>query len=211
MATAEDVEKVAQAEVETIELSPLSTSTTTTLPTDAAQQRSGNSPSSGSVQSRRVSVPWRIIKASSISTLCSFGPKCWDFLGRHKTAIYKNSLKLVVVLCGLGAFTLAWITLKTPSKATDLDIQSLAAMNKTADEQTAVYEVLRESLDKLREELANERKQLQIDRELLRNEAHQLDLQKYAAQRQYIKDCLEFQKVSLADEPTKAMMNQYPV
>ena len=37
MATAEDVEKVAQAEVETIELSPLSTSNTITLPTDVAQ------------------------------------------------------------------------------------------------------------------------------------------------------------------------------
>lgn len=185
---------VAQSEVETIELSPLSNATTLRT-ADAAQQRSGNSSSSGANQSRRISISWSIIKAPSISTFHSLVPKCLHFLRRHKTALYKHALKLVAVLAGLGAFTLAWISLKAPTKPTELDIQSLAAMNRTADGQTAVHDVLQESLNKIQEELANERKQLQIDRELLRNEEHQLGLQAWAAQRQFIKDCIEYQKV----------------
>lgn len=201
-ATAEDVAQVAStdnnvaqaADGETIELSSLSIATT--LHTDAAQQRSGNSASSGSNQSRRISKPWSVIKVPSVSTFRGLGPKCWHFVGRHRATLYTHSLKLVAVLAGLGALTLAWISLKAASKPTDLDIESLAAMNRTADGQTAVYDVLQESLNKLREELANERKQLEIDRELLRNEEHQLSLQKWAAQRQFIKDCIEYQKVN---------------
>lgn len=60
----------------------------------------------------------------------------------------------------------------------------------------AIYKVLQESLSKLQEELAIERKQLETDREVLRNEENQLDLQKWAAQRQFIKDCLDYQKVN---------------
>ena len=85
-------------------------------------------------------------------------------------------------------------------KPNDIDVQSLAALNKSAGSQVAIYEVLQESLSKIREELANERKQLESDRELLRNEEKQLSLQRWAAQRQFIKECLEYQKVRSCKE-----------
>ncbi len=92
---------------------------------------------------------------------------------------------------------LAWIALNSPMKPNDIDVQSLAAMNRSVGSQIAIYQVLQESLSRLREELASERKQLEIDRELLRNEESRLDLQKWAAQRDFIKDCLGYQKVNL--------------
>ena len=196
---------VPQADVEAIELSPLSTPS---IPTEnATPQRSGNSPSSDSNQSRRTSATWIIVGLPSVSTFYSLGYRGSDFLGRYKTSIYKNLLKVLGVLCGLGALTLTWIALKSPMNPNDIDIQSLAAMNKSAGIQMATYEVLQESLSKLREELANERKQLETDRELLRNEANQLDLQKWTARRQFIKDCLDYHEVSPTPELMKAMMS----
>ncbi len=187
-------EDVAQAEAGMIELSPL---TLSALPTDAAQHPSGDSPSSGSNQSRRTSIQWSIVRLPSISTFYSLGPKSSEYLKRYKTSIYKNLLKILGVFCGLGALMLAWIALNSPTKPNDIDIQSLAAMNRSVGSQIAIYQVLQESLGKLREELASERKQLEIDRELLRNEESQLNLQKWTAQRHFIQDCLRYQKVNL--------------
>ena len=195
-AEAAATEGVAQAEAETIELSTLSTWSTPIV--DATRQRSDNALSSGSQQSQHASATWSIVELPSISTFYSFGPKSSEFLGRYKASKYKNSLKIVGVFCGLGALILAGIALKSPMTPNDIDVQSLAAMNKSAGNQIAMYQVLQESLSKLQQELAIERKQLEADRELLRNEANQLDLQKWAAQRQYIKDCLDFQNVSSA-------------
>ena len=171
-ATTEDV---AQAEAEN------------TADTADATHRGGNSLSSDSNQSRRTSSAWSIFYLRSSSTFYSLGSKTSDFLGRYRTSIYKNSLKLLGIFCALGALTLAWIALKSPMKPNDIDIQSLAALNKSAGSQTAIYEALQESLSKLCEELDTEKKQLEVDRELLRNEANQLDLQKWAAQRQFVK------------------------
>ena len=197
---------VAQADVEAIELSPLSTPSISTE--NATPQRSGNSPSSGSNQSRRTSATWTVVGLPSLSTFCcSLGYKSSNFLGRYKTSIYKNLLKVLGVFCGLGALTLTWIAVKSPMNPNDIDIQSLAAMNKSAGIQMATYEMLQESLGKLREEIANERKQLETDRELLRNEANQLDLQKWTARRQFIKDCLDYHEVSPTPELMKAMMS----
>ena len=195
-AEAAATEGVAQAKAETIELSTLSTWSTPIV--DAAHQRSDNALGSGSQRLQHTSAIWNIVRLPSISTLYSFGPKSSEFLGRYKASIYKNSLKIVGVFCGLGALILAGIALKSPMTPNDIDVQSLAAMNKSAGNQIAMYQVLQESLSKLQEELAIERKQLEADRELLRNIANQLDLQKWAAQRQYIKDCLDFQNVSSA-------------
>lgn len=187
-------ETEAEAEAETIELSSLSTSLASI--TGATRPQSGNSPSLGSIQSQRVSATWSIVKLPSFSTFYSIASRSSGLLGRYKTSIYKNSFKILGLLCGLGALTLAWIALKSPTNPGDIDIQSLAALNKSADSQMAIYKVLQESLSKLQEELAIERKQLETDREVLRNEENQLDLQKWAAQRQFIKDCLDYQKVN---------------
>ena len=196
---------VAQAAVEAMELSRLSTPS---IPGEnATQQRTGNSPSSGSNLSRRTSATWTIVGLPSVSTFYSLGYKSSDYLRRHKTSIHKNLLKVLGVFCGLGALTLAWIALKSPMNPNDIDIQSLAAMNKSAGIQMAAYEVLRESLSKLREELASERKQLETDRELLRNEANQLDLQIWTARRQFIKDCLDYHEVSPAPELMTAIIS----
>ena len=172
-----------------------------------ATQWGGNSLSSDSNQSRRTSSAWSIFYLRSSSTFFSLGSKTSDFLGRYRRSIYKNSLKLLGIFCALGALTLAWIALKSPMKPTDIDIQSLAALNKSAGSQTAIYEALQESLSKLREELDTEKKQLEVDRELLRNEANQLDLQKWAAQRQFVKECLEYKKVRPGKASLKAMLS----
>lgn len=201
-ATTEGVaQAVAEAEAETIELSPLSTPLASIA--DAAQPQSGNSPSSGSIQSRRASATWSIVKLPSFSTFYSVASRSSGLLRRYKTSIYKNSFKILGLLCELGALTLAWIALKSPTNPDDIDIQSLATLNKSADSQMAIYKVLQESLSKLQEELAIERKQLETDREVLRNEANQLGLQRWAAQRQFIKDCLDYQKVSPPPESLK--------
>ena len=163
----------------------------------ATTQPGGNALSSDAHhhQSRRTSSAWSIFYLRSSSTFYSLSSKSYELLGRYRTSIYKNSLKLLGVFCALGALTLAWIALQSPMKPNNVDIQSLAALNKSAGSQSAIYEALQESLDKLREELDTEKKQLEIDRELLRNEANQLDLQKWAARRQFVKECLEYQKV----------------
>ena len=69
------------------------------------------------------------------------------------------------------------------------------------------YRALQENLSKLREELDTEKKQLEIDRELLRNEADQLDLQKWAARRQFVKECLEYKKVRPGKASSKTMLS----
>ena len=131
---------VAQAEAENIELSPISTQSPP--PGDAAQQVSGYSSSSDADQPRRSSRAWSIIRIPSVSTFSSFGPQSSEFFGRYKTIIYKHSLKILGILCGLGALALAWINLKSPMKPNDIDVQSLAALNKSAGSQVAIYEVL---------------------------------------------------------------------
>lgn len=137
---AANTEGVAQAEAETIELSPLSTSLASI--TDAVRPQSGNSPSLGSTQSQRASATWSIVKLLSFSTFYSIASRSSGLLGRYKTSIYKNSFKILGLLCGLGALTLAWIALKSPTNPDDIDIQSLAALNKSADSQMAIYKVL---------------------------------------------------------------------
>ena len=190
---AASTESVAQAEAENIELSILTNQST--LPTDASQQESDNPSSSEPGQSPRTSTTWSILKLPSISTFSSVGLRSSEIFGRYKQSIYKNLLKILGILCGLGALVLAWLNLKSSMKPNGIEIQSLAAMNRSFGSQNAIYEVLQESLSKLREELANERKQLEADQESLRNEVDQLQLQKWTAQRQFIKDCLEYQKV----------------
>lgn len=160
--------EVAQAKSEIIEPSPLST--TSTIVADDVQQHRGDLSSSGPRQSR---------------------PKS----ARSRICMYKALLKLFGVLCGLGALTLAWITLKSPTNSNRIDLLSLAAMNKSADSQMASNKLHLQSLTKLQEELAIEKKQLETQREMLRHEVNLLDLQRWAAQRQFIKDCLEYQKV----------------
>ena len=160
--------EVAQAKPEIIEPSPLST--TPTIIADAAQQQCGNPPSSGPTQSRPTSA-------------------------RSRMCIYKASLKIIGVLCGLGALTLAAIALKSPTNPDRIDIQSLAAMNRSVDSQVASNKLHLQSLTEIQEELAIERKQLETEREMLRHEVNLLDLQRWVAQRQFIKECLEYQKV----------------
>ena len=188
-------EGVAQAVADGIELSPLSTPST--LPAATTQQQSGNPSSPSPNQSRRTSTTWKLLKRSSFRSFHSLGSGTSEFLKRYKTNIYKHSLKILAILCTLGALALAWLNLRSESKPKAIDVQSLAALNRSADSQSAMYEVLQESLGKLQKDLASERQQLEIDRELLRNEVAQLDLQKWTAQRQFIKDCLEYQKVKV--------------
>lgn len=159
--------EVVQAKSEPIERSPHST--TSTIVGDAAHQQCGDPLSSGPRQSQPTSA-------------------------RSRMSIYKASLKIIVALCGLGALTLTAITLKSPTNPDRIDIQSLAAMNKSADSQMASNELHLQSLTKLQEELAIEREQLETDREILRHEVMTFDIQKWFAQRQFIKDCLEYHK-----------------
>ena len=169
---------------------------------DATQKR-GNSLSSQPNQSRRITSAWSNLYLRTCSTIYSLGLKSSEFLGRYRTSIYR----LLALVCGLGALTLAWIALNSPMKPNDIDIQSLAALNKSASSQTAIYRALQENLSKLREELDTEKKQLEIDRELLRNEADQLDLHKWAARRQFVKECFEYKKARPGKASSKTMLS----
>ena len=195
--SAATTERQERAEAEDNEHLPLSTQTT--LPVDVTQyQSTSTSPSTtvASNQSRRTSKAWSIIKLPPASTFNSLVPKSLGFLGRYKTIIYKNSLKILVVFCGIATLVLAWKALNSPTNPNDIDIQLLAVMNRSVSSQIATYKVLQESLLKLQEEVANGRRQLQLEREsLLRQKSH-LDLERWTAQRQFIRDCLEFQEVS---------------
>lgn len=109
-------------------------------------------------QSRRTTSALCIFYLRLFSTFYSLSSKSYELLGRYRTSIYKNSLKLLGVFCALGALTLAWIALNLPMKPNNVDIQSLATLNRSAGSQNAIYEALQESLSKLRPELDTEKK-----------------------------------------------------
>ena len=91
--------------------------------------------------------------------------------------------------------TLAWIALKSPGQPSWTDLQSLESMNRSASALTSIYRVLEENLSQLEAAIEDEKTRLETDRELLRNQKSQLRLQKWTAQRQFVKDCIEYQKV----------------
>ena len=124
-------------------------------------------------------------------------PERHNFSKGTKAAFTRYNL--LKVLCGLGALTIAWVALNSPSKPNNVETQSLAALNSSVITQAAINDALLESLRKAQESLNNERKQLLIDQELLGNEKKQFDLEKWAVQRQFIRDCFEYQMVSRAD------------
>ena len=191
---AEDAGDVA-AETVAVQLSPIPSSST--VPSDATDQRRRSSTKSIWYRS---SISWTSMKSlasPSISIVGTIGIKISGFC--HKNSLFKTALKILGLLCASGALALAWLSLKAPTTPNSVEIQTLSAMNRTAMGQSAVHEVLQESLNEQRKQLANERKQLETDRESLINEKERLDLRKWAAQREFIRDCIDYQKVGLAE------------